>query len=176
MLSLLPAVGDPSFEYSREQRCYVLSFLGLPSTEEAGLTGDSVMLANRVRFVPARVDFLTLLAYLAIALAAPLGLLVETITHSAELAFSGVALSAAGLLILATRNRLIRPDLRILLKVVRDERNRAISLDAQGKSDSSRQPTEYEQHQDLELAALERVRSPRFLGILTPQDRAETLL
>ena len=173
MLSLLPAVGDPSFEYSRDWRCYVLGFLGLPSDGQAGLTGDNLMLANRARFVPARVDFLTVLAYLGIALAAPLGLLAERITHSPELAFSGVALSAAGLLILATRAALIRPDLRILLEVIRDERNRAVSIDSQGNSDRRRQPTEFEQDQDFQLAELERVVAPGFLRTLRARDRAE---
>jgi hypothetical protein len=166
MLTLVPAIGVPSFEYSRDWRCYLLSFLQLKPADEANLGGGNRTIAKRIRFVPARFDTLGILGYLALAVAAPLGLLLAAATHTAEAAFSGVALGAFGLLVVVSRPRVIRPDLRLLLEAIRNEWSDAASVGDESRIDSRGLDEIADIEQELQAIKAKRADEERLLAVL----------
>jgi hypothetical protein len=168
MLALVPAVGVPSFEYSSKWRCFVLSFLQLKPAGDANLRGGKRTVAKRIRFVPTRFDTLGILGYLALAVAAPLGLVLAAVTHTPEVAFSGVAVGAFGLLTVVSRPRVIRPDLHLLLEVIRNERSDALSAVRESRLDSREWGEDEVADLEKELRAIEekRVGEERLLALL----------
>jgi hypothetical protein len=121
ILALLPAFSEPSFEYSRNFRCFVLVFLRSEASDADVKGHRNPGVSRQVRFIPARFDSLGFLGYLTVALAAPFGLFLDRATHTRDIVLSGVVLAVLGLLILVSRPRIIRPDLRLLLKVAQAE-------------------------------------------------------
>jgi hypothetical protein len=162
-LSLLPAVGNPKFAYSRNWHCYVLEFLRLETNEQRGDDRRRPPVSMRTRFVPVRLDLFGLLGYLALLAGAPLGLFLSRATHQRDVALLGVVLGGLGLLLLIQAPRILRPNLLVLLNVVRDERKDARSVDAVSIPVGGEQATIDELEAQIELAEARRLSEERAL-------------
>jgi len=125
MLSNLPAIGEPQFTYSREWRCFVLEYLRPELGEEIIREPQRLTFTRQVRFIPFRFDILGLLGYIALAVAIPVGLSLASATRARDAVIASIVLAATGLLGVAGRARIIRPDLRVLAETIKNERVRS---------------------------------------------------